>query len=58
METWTDIDFYIRKNRLPYSVIRFEDRTGLMIDYQTGQAVANRVESADKFLKEQAVTGA
>jgi hypothetical protein len=47
MKTWADVQLYIDRHKLPYSIMRFNmARDGRMIDLATGEIVAATVKEA------------
>jgi hypothetical protein len=51
MKTWADVQLYIDRHKLPYSIMRFNmARDGRMIDLFTGQVVASTVKEAAAHL--------
>jgi len=51
MKTWSDLIVHIHSRRLPFSVLRFENGGGRMIDLSTGETVAENVEDARRVLE-------
>ena len=51
MKTWSDVKSFISKHELPFNVLRFHMSIGgLLINIDTGETVADTVESAANYL--------
>ena len=47
MKTWADVQLFINKHRLPYTIIRFNmSLQGRLIEHSTGETVAETVKDA------------
>jgi hypothetical protein len=52
VETWRDVQTFINRYSLPYTVIRFNlSREGLLILTATGETVADTVKDAEEHLR-------
>ena len=52
MHAWWEVQLYIDRHKLPYSIIRFNmSLAGRMIDRVTGETVAATVKDAELILK-------
>ena len=52
MKTWADVQLYINRYKLPYTLLRFNmSLQGRLIDTATGDTVADTVQDAERHLK-------
>lgn len=55
MKTWADVQLFINKHRLPYTIIRFNmSLQGRLIETASGETIAKTVKDAANWLKARA----
>jgi len=52
MKTWADVQSFVNRHELPYTIIRFNmSREGRLVDRFSGESVADSVKTAERVVK-------